>query len=140
MVALEDERVASREHLLHVLCRGPEVREHAESRRAVGKGELHGLALDRVGFTVEDRDRSKGLFFVRYVDPEVDLKDTSKLTWADRLAFWKPTPKAAQPLYRISVADSGSSMSQVEVLNSQGAKETSSTGKKILTLLYDQLK
>ena len=28
-----------------------------------------GLALDRVGFTVEDRDRSKGLFFVRYVDP-----------------------------------------------------------------------
>ena len=29
-----------------------------------------GLALDRVGFTVEDRDRSKGVYFVRYIDPE----------------------------------------------------------------------
>ncbi|HST00916.1 MAG TPA: outer membrane protein assembly factor BamC, partial [Usitatibacter sp.] len=35
-----------------------------------------GLALDRVGFTVEDRDRSKGLFYVRYVDPDVDLSAT----------------------------------------------------------------
>ena len=25
-----------------------------------------GLAIDRAGFTVEDRDRSRGLFFVRY--------------------------------------------------------------------------
>lgn len=33
-----------------------------------------GLALDRVGFTVEDRDRSKGLYFVRYVDPERDAR------------------------------------------------------------------
>ena len=31
-----------------------------------------GLALDRVGFTVVDRDRSKGVYFVRYADPEVD--------------------------------------------------------------------
>ena len=31
-----------------------------------------GLALDRVGFTVIDRDRSRGLYFVRYVDPETD--------------------------------------------------------------------
>jgi outer membrane protein assembly factor BamC len=99
-----------------------------------------GLALDRVGFTVEDRDRSKGTFFVRYVDPEVDLKDTSKLSWAERLQFWKPAPKASQPQYRISVSDAGGSLSQVEVLNAQGEKESSSTGKKILALLYDQLK
>ena len=32
-----------------------------------------GLALDRVGFTVEDRDRAKGLYFVRYVDPESEM-------------------------------------------------------------------
>ena len=29
-----------------------------------------GLALDRSGFTVEDRDRTGGLYFVRYVDPK----------------------------------------------------------------------
>src|SRR3989475_9779945 len=35
-----------------------------------------GLVLDRVGFTVEDRDRSKGFYFVRYVDPEADALAT----------------------------------------------------------------
>ena len=32
-----------------------------------------GLSLDRIGFTVEDRDRSKGIYYVRYIDP--DIKD-----------------------------------------------------------------
>jgi len=98
-----------------------------------------GLALDRVGFTVEDRDRSKGLFFVRYIDPEADLKDT-KEGWLDKLKFWKSTPKSAQPQYRIHVADAGASMSQVQVQDSKGAAESSATGKKILGLLYEQLK
>ncbi len=98
-----------------------------------------GLALDRVGFTVEDRDRSKGLFFVRYIDPEVDLKDT-KEGFIDKLKFWKPTPKSAQPQFRIHVADAGASMSQVQVQDSKGAAEGSATGKKILGLLYEQLK
>lgn len=99
-----------------------------------------GLALDRVGFTVEDRDRSKGLFFVRYIDPEVDLKSGQKETLADKLMFWRAAPKGAQPQYRIYVSDAGASMSQVQVQNSQGASESSSTGKKILTLLFEQLK
>jgi outer membrane protein assembly factor BamC len=98
-----------------------------------------GLALDRVGFTVEDRDRSKGLFFVRYIDPEVDLKDT-KEGFLEKLKFWKPSPKTPQPQYRIHVADAGASMSQVQVQDSKGATESSSTGKKILGLLYEQLK
>jgi outer membrane protein assembly factor BamC len=29
-----------------------------------------GVALDRSGFTVEDRDRSAGIYYVRYVDPK----------------------------------------------------------------------
>jgi len=98
-----------------------------------------GLALDRVGFTVEDRDRSKGLFFVRYIDPEADLKDT-KEGWLDKLKFWKSTPKSGQPQYRIHVADAGASMSQVQVQDSKGAAESSATGKRILGLLYEQLK
>jgi outer membrane protein assembly factor BamC len=99
-----------------------------------------GLALDRVGFTVEDRDRSKGLFFVRYIDPEVDLKAGQKESFVDKMMFWRAAPKTPQPQYRIHVSDAGASMSQVQVQNSQGAQEASSTGKKILTLLYDQLK
>jgi len=101
-----------------------------------------GLALDRVGFTVEDRDRSKGLFFVRYIDPEADRQATkTDESWTDKLKFWQSSPKSDnKPQYRIHVADAGASMSQVQVQNSSGAPESSSTGKKILSLLYDQLK
>jgi outer membrane protein assembly factor BamC len=98
-----------------------------------------GLALDRVGFTVEDRDRSKGIFFVRYIDPEADLKTTNE-GWLNKLQFWKPAPKSAQPQFRIHVADAGASMSQVQVQDAKGGPEASPTGKKILGLLYDQLK
>ena len=102
-----------------------------------------GLALDRVGFTVEDRDRSKGVFFVRYIDPEADAKTAApaKEGWLDKLAFWRSTPKiSSQPQYRIHVTDAGAGMSQVQVQNAQGTTENSSTGKRILALLFDQLK
>ena len=99
-----------------------------------------GLALDRVGFTVEDRDRSKGVFYVRYIDPEVDLRDTSKQTFFQKLAFWRAIPKSAQPQYRIHVADAGANMSQVEVQDPKGVREAGTTSKKILSLLYEQLK
>ena len=98
-----------------------------------------GLALDRVGFTVEDRDRSKGIFFVRYIDPEADLSATTNTTWLDKLKFWKSTPKNL-PQFRIHVADAGASMSQVQVQDSKGTPDATSTGKKILTLLFEQLK
>jgi len=104
-----------------------------------------GLALDRVGFTVEDRDRSKGLFFVRYIDPEKDAQAQKsakeKESFIDKLKFWQSSPSSAsQPTYRIYVADAGANMSQVQVQNAEGAAEKSNTSKKIITLLYDQLK
>ena len=102
--------------------------------------ERVGLALDRVGFTVEDRDRSKGVFYVRYVDPEVDHSQTQKTSWTEKLMFWKSPPKSQQPQYRIHVADAGANSSQVVVQDKSGATENSSTGKKILGLLYEQLK
>ncbi len=101
-----------------------------------------GLALDRVGFTVVDRDRSQGLYFVRYVDQGQDAKNKSN----DKgiLARWfsfgsdKDKEKSAQR-YRISVHDA-SAVSQVAVLNDQGQPEKSAIADKILTLLNDQLK
>lgn len=103
-----------------------------------------GLALDRVGFTVEDRDRSKGVFFVRYIDPEAEARTATppkKEGFLDKLAFWRTTPKvSSQPQYRIHVTDAGAGMSQVQVQNAQGTTENSSTSKRILALLFDQLK
>ena len=97
-----------------------------------------GLSLDRVGFTVEDRDRSKGLYFVRYVDPETDgqNKDPGLLS---KLAFWKGKAPDAQTKYRVFVKDGGA-LTTVQVLSSEGGIDQSDTSKKILSLLYDQLK
>jgi outer membrane protein assembly factor BamC len=97
-----------------------------------------GLALDRVGFTVEDRDRSKGLYYVRYVDPEASMKKNPG--FLDKLSFWKKSdPAAANVQYRIHVADSGQ-QSVVQVLTSEGGTDRSETARKILDLLYQQLK
>jgi len=97
-----------------------------------------GLALDRVGFTVEDRDRSKGLYFVRYIDPNADVKTTAEPGWFGRL--WGGSTKVpGKEQYRILVQD-GASATEVRVLNKDGVREQSDTANRILTLLYDQLK
>lgn len=98
-----------------------------------------GLALDRIGFTVEDRDRSKGLFYVRYIDPDAE-NPADREGFIDKLKFWKPAPKSAQPQFRIQVSDAGASSSQVLVQDSKGAPDQGKTSRKILALLYEQLK
>ena len=100
-----------------------------------------GLALDRVGFTVEDRDRSKGLYFVRYIDPRGDGKKEEK-SWFSKLAFWRSdedTGVNPKDRYRIRVSDSDGE-SRVDVQNSSGAVDKSPTAGRILSLLLDQLK
>jgi len=97
-----------------------------------------GLALDRVGFTVEDRDRSKGLYFVRYIDPEAD--NAPALGLVDKLAFWRAAPKSAAPQYRIRVFEAAGGATQVTVQDVKGEPEKSATGKRILALLFEQLK
>lgn len=98
-----------------------------------------GLALDRVGFTVEDRDRTKGFYYVRYVDPAVDnIKSDGIMS---KLAFWRSNEKPAQTAqYRVVVSEQNADASRVEVQNKDGGPETSATSNRILTLLYDQLK
>ncbi|HEY7987248.1 MAG TPA: outer membrane protein assembly factor BamC [Methylophilaceae bacterium] len=58
-----------------------------------------GLALDRIGFLVEDKDRSKGLYFVRYsdLDAEDDTTSEDKKGWLDKLAFWRDDDDKAKP-------------------------------------------
>jgi outer membrane protein assembly factor BamC len=101
-----------------------------------------GLALDRVGFTVEDRDRSQGIYFVRYVNPDKDNQTGAKESVLSKLLFWRGDPSAADSKpeqYRIQVSDTEEG-SEVRVLNLEGAPEKSATATKILSLLYDQLK
>jgi outer membrane protein assembly factor BamC len=100
-----------------------------------------GLALDRVGFTVEDRDRTQGLYFVRYVDPEIDSKkkDDDKGILS-KLAFWRGSgDKPTQAQYRIHLKADGET-TRVEVLTREGGIDRSDTSRRILSLLHEQLK
>ncbi len=98
-----------------------------------------GLALDRVGFTVEDRDRSRGIYFVRYVDPDADSKKKEE-GWLSKLAVWKKDEKVSTQIqYRIYVKEEGEN-TQVQVLTPEGGTDRSETARKILGLLLDQLK
>jgi len=98
-----------------------------------------GLALDRVGFTVEDRDRSKGLYFVRYIDPEIDNKTAENKGWLSKLKFWGSSYKPKTEQFRVLVKDAESG-AEINVLNKEGVREQSETATRILSLLYEQLK
>ena len=94
-----------------------------------------GLALDRTGFTVEDRDRSQGTYFVRYVEPVTNKAEPgffSKL-------FSGSTPAAAPLKYRIAVKSQGES-TVVSVLNGQGTPESSANAQRIVQVIADDLK
>ena len=99
-----------------------------------------GLALDRVGFTVEDRDRSQGMYYVRYIDPEASNDPKSKKGWLDKMAFWRSDKVVDSKIqYRIHVLGDGPD-SQVSVLTREGGVDNSETARKILGLLHEQLK
>ena len=128
-----------------------------------------GLALDRVGFVIEDKDRSNGIFFVRYADVDIDdtpkkkkgLLDTLKF-WGDddkkdagtvsnkdeksmveKLKFWGTDDKQKvnpEKQYRIKVADGDKDNAIVTVVDKEGARIATTTANRIVALMYEQLK
>ena len=101
-----------------------------------------GLALDRVGFTVEDRDRSQGLYFVRYVDQDKISQEKAaqeKGLLSKWFSFGSGDKTQTAERYRIYVRGGGQS-SQVSVLGNDGKPVQSQTSDKILKLLHEQLK
>ena len=94
-----------------------------------------GLALDRTGFTVEDRNRAKGIYFVRYVDPSAEKKEPgffSKLFGGAS----KPLPTAK---YQIAVRTEGQN-STVTVLSDSGAPAPTADAQRIVKVLADELR
>lgn len=88
-----------------------------------------GISIDRIGFTVEDRNRSRGIYYIRYIDPKNEGKKKRR----------KKKRNKDNEQYQISLKplESGT---QVAVLNKVGDPEKSRTSKRILGLLYEQLK
>jgi outer membrane protein assembly factor BamC len=126
-----------------------------------------GLALDRIGFVTEDKDRSNGLFYVRYADVDIDdgpakkkglldklkfwgddeevenkSKPKEEKTIVDKLQFWKGDDGKTDPAkqYRIKVAESENGSTVVNVVDKDDKHNRSTTANRIIALLYDQLK
>jgi len=97
-----------------------------------------GIALDRSGFTVEDRDRAAGLYFVRYVDPKTAGQDNTP-GFFGKLFGASTDTSAAAVKYQVSLKSEGSK-TIVSVLNSQGAPDAGENSRRIVTVLADELK
>jgi outer membrane protein assembly factor BamC len=95
-----------------------------------------GLALDRTGFTVEDRDRNQGTYFVRYVAPSADRKEQGFLARVLNLGGDKSDPPIK---YRIALKSEGQTTT-VSVLNASGAPEASTNAQRIVQVIADDLK
>lgn len=105
-----------------------------------------GLALDRVGFTVEDRERASGLYYVRYIDSDdKSVQEKSDGGFWASLAFWRSkddkVPTKVQ--YRISVREQqtgGPTNVIVLAPGNTGAADVSPIARQILDLLLQQLR
>ncbi|MEQ1487975.1 MAG: outer membrane protein assembly factor BamC [Methylotenera sp.] len=127
-----------------------------------------GLALDRIGFVIEDKDRSTGVFFVRYADVDIDDTPQKKKGLLESLKFWgnddkkeaEVSPKEEKSMveklkfwgtddkqktnpekqYRIKVADGAKEDATVTVVDKEGARVKTTTANRIVALMYEQLK
>ncbi len=128
-----------------------------------------GLALDRIGFVIEDKDRSNGLFFVRYADVDIDDSPKKKKGLMETLKFWgdddKKEPETAakkedksvmdslkfwgsddkqkvnpEKQYRVKVSDGDKDNSVVTVVDTRGERVRTTTANRIIALMYEQLR
>jgi len=127
-----------------------------------------GLALDVIGFVIEDKDRSSGIYFVKYADVDIDDSPKKKKGVIDTLMFWSDDDKKdkevsqakEKPLseklkfwggndkektnpdkqYRVKIVSLNDGGSQVLIEYQDGKRNNSSTANRIMTLLYEQLK
>lgn len=91
-----------------------------------------GLTLDRGGFTVTDRDRSHGLYFIRYADPDADRKNGVFGT-----LFGDKDTRAEE--YQLEITEH-SGKCNLQVLDKDGKPSQSETAQRIIRLLQEQLK
>jgi outer membrane protein assembly factor BamC len=93
-----------------------------------------GLSLDRTSFTVEDRDRSKGVYFVRYVDPDAEKNAPGFFA-----KMFGAKEKDALQKYQVVVKREGEK-TRINVANTAGQVLTTADAKNILKVLLDDLK
>ncbi len=93
-----------------------------------------GLALDRTNFTVDNRDRAKGLYYVRFSDSMQELKKEGLLG----KLFAGSTPKPTRE-FMVNVRPKADTVTQIAVVDANGQVDTSTDAQRIVALLHAQL-
>lgn len=97
-----------------------------------------GRVLDSKGFDVEDRDRSAGTYYVRYLDPFNEI-DEDEEGFFSGLAFWRDDDEEApEEFYYIRLMSDGGN-TRIGVLDVDEERTSSETAKRLLGLLQEQL-
>lgn len=94
-----------------------------------------GIALERAGFTIEDRDSTANLYYVKYDDPERET-ESGFFSW---LAFWRNKKDQKNIQYHLQLKVINNTTKLV-VLNSQNQIEISETATRILNLVREQIR
>lgn len=97
---------------------------------------LVGLSLDRVGFAVEDRNRSEGIYYVRYNDPAAESESGG---FFSSLKFWGDDKPDQNTEYQIKVEQQGE-LTEVRILDAKGQVDRTPTAKRILKLVQEQIR
>lgn len=120
----------------------PEIAKATDNQAALTLGEPFdrawrrvGVAIDSAGFSVDDRDRSSGDYFVRYLDTDTGEK-IEQGNFLTRMFGGKNTAEATQ--FRIHVAQQGTG-SLVQVLDQKGQPNNSATAQRIISVLANHL-
>ncbi len=125
------------------LVTGPDGASSVEIGQSFDRAwRLVGVALDRAGFTVEDRDRSKGIYFVRYIDPESESRNPPEQGFFSRLFSFGGKDAAVAERFQVRVKGAGEQVS-VTVHSFDGkdvAAGDKKTATRLLTVLHEQLK
>ena len=100
-----------------------------------------GLALDRSAFTVEDRDRATGVYFIRYTTDQENRKKSTGEGFFSKLAFWRSEDKSKDTqTYRLTISSVSGHGTTVDLHNKDDSKANPDTAKRILGLIYNQLR
>ncbi|MBN3856169.1 MULTISPECIES: outer membrane protein assembly factor BamC [unclassified Paraburkholderia] len=94
-----------------------------------------GLALDRANFTVDDRDRSKGVYYVRYVDPQ-DMTSAEQGFWNQ--IFHGRKEKVAKQ-YKVNVRAVTENQTRIAVVDDKGEIDSSRPAREIMGLVVEEL-
>ncbi|CAM4123334.1 outer membrane protein assembly factor BamC [Kerstersia similis] len=94
-----------------------------------------GMGLDSAGFTVDDRDRAAGEYFVRYADIDSGMKSESA-NFFTRL--FRTSPDLDVQVYRLRLQQVGD-LTQVYVVDDKGNKVSDGAARRLLTVLKDKL-